>query len=324
MRYELKRLGQGIFTYVFAMTIMFLLFRFKPGSQRESDIIDWGEPLAVAYVDYLATVLIRFDLGVSYQYAVPVFDFLFEALPWTLFVSLFGLLLGFSFNIFWGTALAYKEGSHFDRFGSLFALLGISIPFFVASIVALAYLSYSWHLLPKSGLYPQYMTLELPYFGEVASWERIQPGFNSGFLIGVVWHGALMIFSGFVLVLSGLGMRGNAIRVMESDYIQVARLRGLSGSRIAQRYVARNAVLPTYTGLMIGIPSIFSATLVTERIFRYHAVGYYTSEALGGDTNLLMGSFMFLTGVSVIGILVADLSYKYIDPRAGDGNGEAF
>ena len=327
MWYELKRVGQAILTYIWAMTMVFVLFRIVPSGPVPSEfsVIDWGEPIPVAFANYFVDVLFRLDYGLSLASGEPVFDILFRELPWTLFVSLFGLLLGFSFNIFWGAAIAYKQGTRFDTFGTLFSLTGNSIPFYVAAIIALAYLAFAWKLFPTGGRYPVAMALELPVIGEVTSWENIEPGFTSGFIIGVIWHGSLMILTGFILVMSGLSMRGNSIRVMESDYIQVARLRGLSQARIAQRYVARNAVLPTYTALMIGIPGVFSSTIITEQIFNYRAVGWLTFQALQqNDYPLLMGAFLFLTGITILGILVADLTYKFIDPRAGSEAEETF
>ncbi|MFC6964762.1 ABC transporter permease subunit [Halocatena marina] len=98
-------------------------------------------------------------------------------------------------------------------------------------------------------------------------------------MVSAGWSAALPILTGFVLGISGLGMRGNAVRIMESDYIRVARLRGLSQSRIASRYLARNAILPLYTGFMIGIAGIFGSGIITERIFSYPAVGWYTFAA---------------------------------------------
>ena len=353
MWYELRRVGQGVLTYVFASTIAFVMYRMMPGGpvqmiaqnmyqqcQRTSGAcnferikkrvelrvnIDPDKPIPAAYVDYLSDVIFHLDFGESFTHGRPVFDLLFSVMPWTIFISMFGLVLSFTFNIFWGAALAYKEGTRFDKYGTLFALTGSAIPYYVAAILALAYLGFAWQLFPFGGRYPDAMALELPLIGEVMSWSNIQRGFNSGFIIGVIWSASLPVFTNFILGVSGLGMRGNAIRVMESDYIQVARLRGLSQARIAQRYVARNAILPLYTGLMINISGVFSGSVITEQIFSYFAVGYYTFQALENrDYPLLMGSFLFLVFFTIIGILIADLTYKYIDPRAGGEDREAY
>jgi peptide/nickel transport system permease protein len=352
--YVLKRIGQGVLTFVSALTIAFMLFRMLPNdpvtalaSTRYRECvessgaascdyirilervqqrinIDLTEPIPVAYLDYIGNIVLYQDFGTSFTYGEPVFELLFKAMPWSIFISLFGLALGWSFNIFWGTLLAYNEGERFDKFGTLFALTGNAIPYYVAAIIALMYFGFIWELFPTAGRWSEEFALVVPLLGEVWHPTNIQPGYNPGFVVSVIWHGILPIFTGFVLGISGLAMRGNAIRVMGSDYLRVARLRGLSSTRIAQRYVTRNAILPLYTGFMIGIAGIFSSGIIMERIFTYPAVGFYTFDALNTrDYPLLLGSFLFYTALTIIGITIADLSYQFVDPRAG-GDNEAY
>ena len=120
-------------------------------------------------------------------------------------------------------------------------------------------------------------------------------------------------------------MRGNCIRVMGSNYLYVARLRGLSDTRIAIRYVGRNAILPLYTGFMISLAAIFSSSIIMEQIFAYPGVGWYTYDALvNRDYPLLMGILIFFSTVTVIGVMIADLTYGLIDPRATTQDQEDF
>ena len=350
---HLKRIGQAILTFVSAVTVAFVMFRMLPGNPVQSlarqeyrECIEQfgggscnyeqikdrvaarisfepGQPIFEAYAEFLNDIVLHQDFGQSFAYNEPVFDILFAAMPWSVFISLFGLATGFTFNIFWGAALAYNEGTTFDKGGTIFAMVGNSIPYYVAAIVALAYFGYTMHLFPTTGRYPSELALSLPVIGVVFNEPNVTPGFNLPFMLGVIWHGSLPIFAGFVLGVNGLGMRGNAIRVMESSYIRVARLRGLTGTRIAQRYVARNAVLPLYTFFMIGIAGIFSSNIIMERIFTYPAVGWYTFQALvTRDYPLLLGSFIFYTGLTIIGITAADFTYQFIDPRAGSEDNE--
>jgi len=294
--------------------------------QVESQVsIDPNKPIPAAYVDFLSDVIIHQDFGVSTVYSQPVFDLLFAAIPWSVMISLFGLALGWSFNLFWGAALAYKEGSTFDKAGTIFSLVGNAVPYFVAAIFALSIFGYELHLFPTGGRYPDQLALELPVLGTMFSEPDVTPGYNLPFMIGVMWHAALPIFTGFVLGISGMAMRGNAVRVMESDYVRVARLRGLNPVRIANRYIGRNAVLPLYTSFMIGIAGVFSSSIITEMIFSYPAVGWYTFQSLvARDYPLLMGAFLLYTGITIIGITIADLSYHLIDPRAGGEDREAY
>ena len=347
----LKRTGQAIVTFLAATTLAFFLYRMLPGGpvsslaaqrffacQRSSQQqvcdyeeirqqvaarlgIDPGKSAPVAYYEWIEGIVLHQDFGVSTTYAEPVFDILFQAMPWSIFISLFGLVLGLSFNIFWGAMLAYKEGTRFDKGGTMFSLVGNAIPYYVAAIIALALLGFHWGIFPSGGRYPSEFVVDLPVVGIVIEDRNLEPGVTPAFILAATYYAALPIFTGFVLGISGLSMRGNAIRVMESDYLHVAELRGLSQARLASRYVARNAILPLYTGFMIGISAIFSSSIITERIFTYPAVGWYTFNALvTRDYPLVMGSFVFYTGITIIGIFVADLTYGYVDPRAGGSN----
>mgnify|MGYP000061890861 FL=1 len=352
MRYFTRRIGQAVFTFFAALTLSFLLYRMMPGGPIQAMVaerygsclqnagpaacniedireqvrlmvnIDPNKPIPQAYVDYLARVIFDQDFGTSTAQQAPVFEILFKAMPWSVFISIHGLVLGWIFNIFWGSAMAYNEGSRFDKVATIISMVGNSIPYYVAAILALAFLGFELALFPEGGRYPDSILITAPVIGPLVSTPNVSPGFNIPFMFGVTWSAALPIFTGFVLGINGLGMRGNAIRVIESDYNRVARLRGLSQMRIATRYVGRNAVLPIYTGFMIGIASIFGSGIVMERIFSYQAVGWYTFRALVlRDYPLLMGSFMFYTAITIIGILIADFTYGMIDPRASKGGG---
>ncbi len=363
MNYYFKRVAQAGITLILVITISFVMYRMMPGgpiqslmqervlqciesqgSMAECDMgqirrsveqqvnIDPNKPVPVAYIDYLEKILLHQDFGDSTQYQEGVFSILFKAMPWSIFISLYGLALGWTFNVFWGAMLAYKEGKLFDKAGTIFAMIGNSIPYYVAAIIALSVLAYQHGFFPQGGRYHE--SLKLFYLG----WDfgplrigwlinepDVTPGVNVPFMVSAGWSAALPILTGFVLGISGLGMRGNAVRIMESDYIRVARLRGLSQSRIASRYLARNAILPLYTGFMIGIAGIFGSGIITERIFSYPAVGWYTFAALETrDYPLLMGAFIFYTSITLAGIVIAEFTYGLIDPRAGGGDSEAY
>lgn len=138
----------------------------------------------------------------------------------------------------------------------------------------------------------------------------------------MLYHAVLPILS---LVLTSFGgialsMRANSIQTLGSDYIRGARLRGLSDFRISYRYVARNAILPLYTGLLIQIGFMFGGAVILEQIFSYRGVGYLMLDAtLRQDYSVMMGAFMIITIAVVGGVFVADLTYGRLDPRIQTG-----
>lgn len=339
MNYYIKRVGQAILTLVVVVTITFFMYRLLPGgpveAMRQQLIqramaeggevnmdrinrlvelytgIQPDEPVYIQYLNYLYDVIVHQDFGRSFSKGDPVFQILFKAMPWSVFVSIYGLLLGFTSNVLLGALMAYKEGSRFDSAMSTFATFMSSVPYYVGAILMLSYFAFQLGWFPTGGRFDP---------------DTI-PGFNVPFMIGVVQHAALPILTGFIVGFGGgaLSMRGNSIRVMGEDYIRVAQLRGLSEMRIATRYVTRNALLPMYTTLMVGIASIFSSSVIMEKIFNYPGVGWYTFGALENrDYPLLMGIFIFFTIVTLAGILAADFTYGLIDPRATAEDREAY
>lgn len=334
MKYIINRTIQAVVTYIIVITISFGLIRLLPGgpmealraqllqqnpevSQQEINNfvqsytnINPEEPIVVQYVDYV-TAIAQGDLGDSITYQEPVLDILLQALPWTLFLMAITLFLNFIMGVALGALMAYREGSTFDVGSTTVATVLTSVPYYILAIILLYVLAFQHSIFPTGG-----------YVG-----RGIEPGFNYTFVKSVLYHAALplasLIFTGFWG--TALTMRGNSIQILGNDYLRVARLRGLSEHRIAFRYVARNAILPMYTGLLIGIGALFGGSVILESIFTYPGVGYYLFDALTKrDYPLMMGGFLIITFAVVLGIYIADLTYGKLDPRASAGEQEQY
>jgi len=263
--------------------------------------LDFEKPLWRQYLEYIASIL-QGDLGQSLWYQEPVASLLGEAIPWTLLVMSISILFTFVIGLFLGAVMAYREGSSFDYASTVTTLLLNSIPYYVVALVFLFYFGYSKGLFPTGGRSPS-----------------VEAGFTVEFIVGILYHAALPSISFIITAIGGIAlrMRGNSISVLGSDYLRVARLRGLSSNRIAHRYVLRNSVLPMYTQLMLSIGFMFGGVIVLETIFSYRGVGFYMFEGINSrDYPLMMGSFILITVAVAISILIADLTYGYLDPRA--------
>jgi peptide/nickel transport system permease protein len=332
MQYYLKRTAQALFTVFAVMTLSFVLIRYLPGGpidyletqlRQQRDNVDQAqinqlveaytnvnpdEPLWRQYTEYMLGLL-QGDLGESVWLNQPVADVLFPALPWTVFYMSVATFLMFVIGIALGAVMAYWEGSNFDVGSTVVSLLLNSTPNYIAALLLVYFLGYGFELFPTRG--------RVNY--------DLAPGFTAEYIWSIVHHGALPIIS---IVITGFGgvalaMRGNSIQVLGEDYMRVARLRGLSEQRIALRYVARNAILPMYTGLMIAFGFIFGGSIIIEEIFAYPGVGYYMFQAIErGDYPVMMGAFLIITLGVVIGVFIADLTYGKIDPRAESGGGD--
>lgn len=329
--WRIRRLGQAVFTVWAVTTLTFLLVRLMPGNAMGAMLrqleqqgvdpvrarrlvelrlsVDPDKPIPAAYVDYVASML-QGDLGMSTKFGDPVAEILAEALPWTLFVLSWALFISFFLGISVGALMAYWEGSKLDVGLTSWAILMSSIPYYVLAFILLIFLAYRYHLFPVSGKQP----------------TGVPPGFNWPYISGIIYHATLPVLS--MIVASGvasLGMRGNSIRVLGSDYLRVARLRGLSDITISTQYVARNAILPMYTTFLISIGEMFGGSAVLEQVFQYRGLGYFMLQAVDArDFPLMMGCFLLITIAVVVALLFADLTYGLIDPRARGEDSEAY
>lgn len=329
--WRIRRLSQAVFTAWAVVTLSFVIVRMMPGNPMGAMIrqlerrgvdttrarqlvelrlsVDPSKPLPAAYVDYLVNMA-QGQLGQSTYFQSPVTDIIANALPWTLFVLSWATFISFFIGITVGALMAYWEGGKLDIGLTSGAILVGSIPFYVLALLLLIFLGYRWGLFPTGGKQP----------------TGVAPGLTWTYISGVVYHAILPVFSLLVAsAVTSLGMRGNSIRVLGEDYLRVARLRGLSDATISTQYVARNAVLPMYTSFLISIGEMFGGSVVLEQVFQYQGMGWYILTATyQRDYPLMMGGFVVITIAVVIALLIADLTYGYIDPRARGQGSETF
>lgn len=323
----------GLVIYI-TITLSFFMIRLMPGSpidrmkaelyQRYGGTMTQAEinrqvrlylnvepdkPLWQQYIDYVVTTL-QGDLGYSYVQQTEVGPLLAEVLPWTVFILGVAIMLQYLIGILLGALMAYTEGSRFDVAASSVSTFLVSTPFYVIAFILIFFLVFQWGLFPQGGKYAAGLSVGS------AAWIQ-----------SVLYHATLPVLS---LVITGFGsvalsMRANSIQTLGSDYIRGASLRGLSDFRISYRYVARNAILPLYTGLMIRIGFLFGGSVILEQIFSYRGIGYILLDAtLRRDYSVMMGTFLIITAAVVAGVFIADLTYGKLDPRIeiGDATNE--
>ncbi|ELY97663.1 ABC transporter permease [Natrialba aegyptia] len=332
MNYYLKRTAQIPLTIFAVATLTFGLIRLLPGgpfTQLRLELLQQGvpaeqvdariealqnirpdAPLWQQYLDYMVGVA-QLDLGQSISLNEPVIDVLARSLPWTVFLVVTSTILMFVVGVVIGSLQAYWEGSRFDRLTSGGSIFLMSVPYYIFAVIFLFILAFQLQLFPTGNAVDRGVdaSLSLAYFSSV------------------LHHAALPILA---FTISGIGstalnMRGNGIQVLGKEYVEVARLRGLSNNRIATRYVARNAILPMYTGLLLLIGFRLGGTVVLEEIFSYPGLGYYMIQAVNAnDYPLMMGCFLVITVTLVVGVYIADLTYGLIDPRISAGDSDEY
>lgn len=334
--YFVKRTGQALFTAFVVVSLSFALVRLMPGnpadqlrgqlirnnpdlSQQEVNRrvanyinVDLSAPMHEQYLSYVAGVL-QGDLGRSISQNAPVSEILGQALPWTVFAFSVAILLMFAAGIALGSLMAYWEGSRFDVGATGVGIVLNSTPNYVTALLFLYVFGFTLGWFPTSG---QLSSAVVPVV------NPLKPVATFQFVADAVYHASMLIAAVVITGFGGvaLAMRGNSIQVLGEDYLRVARLRGLSDTRIALRYVARNAILPMYTGLLLAFGAVIGGSAILEQVFTYPGLGYYIVAAVEArDYPLMMGGFVLITLAVVVGAFVADLTYGLVDPRVSAG-----
>lgn len=335
MSYIRDRLIQAIVTLWAVITLAFFLNRLMPGgpvqflqrdieenpesyglppapSQEQIDrtieqLVDIPPdvPIWEAYFHYLYQLIFEFEMGTSIIVAsnVPVVDLMLARAPWTIFLAVIGLLYGLLAGIIFGSLMAYYEGSKFDVGMTVSMILNTAVPYYIAAIALLYVFAFQLGWFPTGGRANPDAT----------------PGLNGPYVASIFYHGTLPALSFIITGFGGpaLSLRANAIRLLGEEHIRVAELRGLSRYRISVAYLARNAILPMYTTIVIGLGALIGGSVILETIFQYPGMGLLLFDAaIMRDFPLLMGGFVITAILFVFGTLLADFTYKLIDPRA--------
>lgn len=330
--YLFRRLGQAVLTFLIAVTVSFGLYQAMPGGPAEAmqsailanvggsgsvDIaqinrlvnlytnVNPNQPIYVQYFNYVSDIVLRGDFGDSFYKQAPVSQLILERLPWSIFISVYALAIGYTLSIVFGILSAYWETSTFDSVVSTAFITLNSIPYYIVGVLFIYVFALRYPILPSGG--------------------RVTPGLTLGFDFASMWslitHAVMPAISMGMLATSGvLTLRGNAIRVLGEGYVRVAELRGLRDSRVVTRYIGQNSILPMYTRFMTGIAGVLSSAVIVEEIFSYPGLGELAFTAVKTqDYPLLMGTLIVFSTIAIIGILIADLTYGFIDPRISTG-----
>ena len=324
MRYILRRLGFYLLAAWAALTLNFFLPRLMPGDPATAlfarlrgrlapEAMDalretfglTDASLISQYFTYLGHAL-KGDFGISVAYfPSPVSAVIGTGLVWTLFLAGTAVIISFFLGTLLGVVAAWWRRGWVDTFlPSALVFLG-AFPYFWLAMLALYLLGFTLGWFPLGHAYGDDLT----------------PGFNATFISDVARHAALPIATVVLASLGGwlLSMRNTMISVLGSEFVILARAKGLSPSRVALRYAARNALLPSVTGFGMALGYVLGGSLLTEIVFSYPGQGYLLVQAVRNqDYALMQGIFLVIT-LAVLGAnMLVDLVYLWLDPRTRD------
>jgi peptide/nickel transport system permease protein len=318
LAYVLKRLTHMVPLFFGITLITFFVIRLAPGNptfyqgafnpkvkpeavKRLEKIYGLDKPLPVQYLLWVKRML-KLNFGTSFVDGKPVSKKIGERIPITLGLNLLSMILILTVAIPIGILSAMKRNSPMDRALTVFVFVGFSTPSFWLALLLMILLGIKLHLLPISGL----ESLNADQFhGLSLWWDRLKhlvlPVFVAAF-------GGLAGFSRY--------MRQSMLEVLGQDYITTARAKGLKESRVIKGHALKNSLIPIVTILGLSVPSLIGGSVIFETIFAIPGMGQLFYEAaLARDYPTIMGILTIGAVLTLLGNLLADISYALIDPR---------
>ena len=238
----------------------------------------------------------------------PVWQELRPAFMATLALNGIALLIAYMISIPWGVEMARRKGRPFDLWSQRFLLLLKAMPvFWVGSLLVVLLCT------PVFGK----AIIASPYLDITDTWNMHSESFFSWFAHKfpkfILPMLVLILYS---LALVTMQMRGGMLETLRSDYIRTARSKGLSEKAVHWRHAFRNALFPVITIFAAVFPALFTGSLVIETLFNFPGMGQLAQSAFQShDLTMLSAILMIAAFFSIIGNLLADLMYAWVDPR---------
>jgi peptide/nickel transport system permease protein len=315
--YILRRL-LGVPPLIIGITIVtFLIIHATPGSPvdnlklnpeiKEEDLrsimrtLGIDRPLHEQYLGWVGQ-LAQGDLGISLKTYQPVRNQILDRLPNTLLLTSMSLVLALLIALPLGVIAAVRRNSILDYLIVSGATLAQAIPSFwlgLMLIIIFAVQFRAWGLpaLPSGG------TRTLPDGG--GALDRISHLILPVITLSAVQIGGWMRF-----------IRSQMLEVIRQDYVRTARAKGLRDRAVIMGHAFRNAALPLITLVGLTLPQLFGGAVVVESIFAWPGLGSLAIDAATNrDYTVVMGTVLFISVITVLANLLADISYSLADPR---------
>ncbi len=321
-RYIVKKLLFAFVAYFVAIVLVFIIYRVMPGdptfifaTQRDVDpgvtqalIERWGLnlPLWNQFWIYVGNIF-HGDLGYSYLHMKYVNLIIADYVPWSLLLLGTAFVLNSVIGIILGAIVAWRRGSKLDSAFVLTYNVYNAIPLFFVGMIFIAVFGY---MAQDRGW--------LIYFPIFGSYSAKGSAVGLMHVLDVLWHMFLPLLTLMLYGVLGWSwfMRGNLINVKTEDYIQTAKAKGLNDNQVLFKHGFRNASLPVITSIGMSFGGLIGGAVLVETVFGYKGMGTLIFNAiLNKDYQLLMGTFIIIAGITLLGLLIAEITYGFVDPR---------
>jgi ABC-type dipeptide/oligopeptide/nickel transport system permease component len=327
--YLAQRLAGTVPVLMLISLLVFLLIHAAPGDPtlmllgEETNAAEvarakerWGldQPLYVQYLKFVKSA-VSGDFGRSFKYTEPVIRVIMTRLPATIELAFFAIIIATLLAIPLGVWAGARPNSWIDNLGTTFGLFGISMPSFWLAIMLILFLAGVLNILPTAGRStygiagPEQTGFYILDSVLQKNWRAVWDGLTHIFLpalaLGVNMLGILMRVT-----------RSSILEVMNEDYVQTARAKGLRETKVVWRHVARNALIPVVTVVGLELGTLLSGSIIVETVFAWPGSGSLLITALNArDYPLVTGVVMTYTVAFVSINLIIDGLYAVIDPR---------
>lgn len=301
-----------VFTLFVIMTICFMLIRILPRELPTDKVLQqvilarwealgYNEPLLTQYWIYLKNIFTAWDFGTSWYISVrtPAWDVLTERLLPTVLVNLYSLLVAVPIGILTGVFAAIKKNTWWDSFISTAVMIFISVPSYVYAFLVQYFLYFKLGWIPLT-------VYSLADAG--GSW------FTGKMFYSMI--GAIIALSFGEIAGLCRFTRAELTETLTSDYMLLARTKGLTRSQATVRHALKNAMVPILPMIIGSFISVLSGSMIIEKIFAIPGVGQlYIQSIQLLDYDVFMMDTVFYTFVGLLAGIVVDISYGFIDPR---------
>lgn len=315
-RYVRRRLLQTI-PIVFGITLLtFLIMKLAPGGPlahminpqtsaeallRAQEAMGLNKPILVQYWNWLLQIL-QGNFGYStYYIGQPVLGLIMQRLPATLLLTCTAFVFSFVVGIPLGVYSATHKYSAGDYGLTIFSFIGISVPsfFFGMGLIYLFAVNLGW--FPTSGYgNPTFVGTGIQLFI-----HRLQYLVMPALAMSLANLATVMRFT-----------RSSMVETLNQDYIRTARAKGLGNRAVIYKHALKNSLIPVITIFGLSIPNLFGGSYITEKVFGWPGLGLLGVDAINNrDYAILMGLTLFTAILVLLGNLIADILYAFVDPR---------
>ena len=311
-RYIFKRALLALFVLFVITTACFMLVRMLPmelptdPKQQQVILQRWealgyNEPLPVQYGIYLKNIFTAWDFGTSWKIdqLKPAWDLLVDRLMPTVLVNLYALLFSVPLGILLGICAAVRKGKWQDTLISTSVMVFVSVPSYVYAFLVQYFLYLKWGLFPLT----------------VYSLADAGGSWFTGKMFYSMIPAILALSFGTIAGLARF-TRAELTETLTSEYMLLARAKGLSRRQATARHALKNAMVPILPTIISGFVGILGGSFIIEKIFSIPGVGaLYISAITQRDFDVFMVDSIFYTFIGLLAGILVDISYGFIDPR---------